>query len=194
MKARTILAVVSVLALALLAGCLTGGAPADDGGNATVTVLDGDATTTSDATMMAGAVTTQGTTLPSEWTESTVTAVEGDRTLAVVNAQVADTAEERQQGLSGVKSLPDGTGMLFVFSGESERAFYMPDMYVALDMVFVGADGEITTIHSAPIPPEGTPDHELKHYRGDAKWVLEVPMGGADEHDVTAGDEVRIER
>jgi uncharacterized membrane protein (UPF0127 family) len=125
---------------------------------------------------------------------ATVTALGGDETLAVVEAEVADTPAARERGLSNTTRLENGTGMLFVFPTESSVAFVMRDMNYPLDMVFVGSDGEITTVHSAPVPPEGTPESELERYRGTAKWVLEVPRGWAARNNVSAGDSVRIER
>jgi uncharacterized membrane protein (UPF0127 family) len=79
--------------------------------------------------------------------------------------------------------------MLFVFDGESDRAFVMRDMAFPLDMVFVAADGTITTIHHAPVESDG----DLTQYTGRAKYVLEVPMGYTNETGVEVGDRIRIE-
>ncbi|APX97253.1 DUF192 domain-containing protein [Natronorubrum daqingense] len=116
---------------------------------------------------------------------------DGDE-LATVDAEVADTASERYTGLSDHDSLEDDSGMLFVHSDEGERTYVMRDMDFGIDIIFVDADGEITSIETAPEPEadEAGEDHE---YTGHAQWVLEVPEGYADEHGIEAGDEIEIE-
>ncbi|MFB6135221.1 MAG: DUF192 domain-containing protein [Halobacteriaceae archaeon] len=112
--------------------------------------------------------------------------------LAVVRARVADTPEERYAGLSDAERLPAGTGMLFVFRSEGRRAFVMRRMAFPLDIVFVGADGRVTTVRHAPVPPPDADEADLVRYTGRAKWVLEVPRGWADRHGVAAGDRVSV--
>lgn len=114
---------------------------------------------------------------------------EGGDELAVVDSEVADGPEERYTGLSDHESLGEDEGMLFVFENEDERSFVMRDMDFPLDIVFVDADGRITTVHEAPTE-DGS---DLTSYRGEAKWVLEVNRGYTDEHGIEEGDRVEIE-
>ncbi|WP_254766046.1 DUF192 domain-containing protein [Salinilacihabitans rarus] len=133
--------------------------------------------------------------LPAPWSadRATVTVVAGDGTTkAVVDAEVADTPVERYVGLSDHDSLADGEGMLFVHGSEDERTYVMREMDFAIDVVFVGADGEITAIRHARAPDPGEDGEDLA-YSGRAKWVLEVPRGYADERGIEAGDAVAIE-
>ena len=126
----------------------------------------------------------------SEYDDATVRISDENGTeLAVVHAAVADTPQERYAGLSDTDSLSEHEGMLFVFDDEDERAFVMRDMDFPIDIIFIGADGRITTIHEAPVE-EGT---FTTRYRGDAKWVLEVNYGYAASNGITVGDEVSIE-
>ncbi|MYH53176.1 MAG: DUF192 domain-containing protein, partial [Gemmatimonadetes bacterium] len=53
-----------------------------------------------------------------------------------VLAEVASLPEERAQGLMNRDSVPDGTGMLFVFPTVEERSFWMKDTRVSLDVAF----------------------------------------------------------
>ncbi|WP_255169155.1 DUF192 domain-containing protein [Natrononativus amylolyticus] len=133
--------------------------------------------------------------LPSPFTEdrATVTVVDGDNsTLATVDADVADTWRERYTGLSDHDSLENGSGMLFVHSSGDERTYVMREMDFDIDIIFVGSDGEITTIHHARAPEPGEDGEDLR-YSGRAQWVLEVPRGYANETGIDVGDEVRIE-
>jgi uncharacterized protein len=110
---------------------------------------------------------------------------------ATVDAEVADTPGERYTGLSDHDSLEDGEGMLFVHGSEDERTYVMRNMDFGIDIIFIDADREITTIHSAPEPAPDE-DGEDQTYSGDAQWVLEVPIGYADETGIEPSDEVEI--
>lgn len=121
-----------------------------------------------------------------------VTVTDDGRVLATVEARVAATREERYRGLSDADGLAPGSGMLFVYPTEGRRAFVMRDMAVPLDIVFVAANGSITHVYEAPVPPPGTPESALRRYTGRAKWVLEVPRGWADRHGVTRGDHLTV--
>ncbi|WP_050047803.1 DUF192 domain-containing protein [Halanaeroarchaeum sulfurireducens] len=125
---------------------------------------------------------------PADGDTIAVTAVDtsGD-TRATVTAAVAETPTERTVGLSNTESLAPNEGMLFVYSSERRPRFVMRDMDFGLDIVFVDANGTITAIHHAP----AADDHTT--YTGRAKWVLEVPYGWSDRHDVSVGDRIRID-
>jgi uncharacterized membrane protein (UPF0127 family) len=108
-------------------------------------------------------------------------------TLTTVRAFVSSTPIERYLGLSGTDRLDTGTGMWFEYPDADTRSFVMRDMRYPLDIVFVGDDGRINRIKSAPV--ESPP---LTKYMGWARWVLEVNAGWARRHGVTAGDSVAV--
>ena len=126
--------------------------------------------------------------------EATVRVVDGETgdELATVDVEVADTPADRYTGLSDHDSLEDGEGMLFVHDDEDERTYVMRDMDFDIDIVFVGADGEITAIEHARAPGPDEDGEDLR-YSGTAKWVLEVPRGYANETGMEPGDELEIE-
>ena len=126
-----------------------------------------------------------------ERTTVTLSDANGSR-LATVDARVADTHTKRYTGLSDTRSLDYGEGMLFVHSRETTHAYVMRDMNFPLDIVFVAANGTVTTIHHAPVPSETNGD-ELTRYRGDGKYVLEVPRGYAERVGLDEGDRVAAE-
>ena len=128
-----------------------------------------------------------------EYDRTTVTVVDGDGAeLGTAEVRVADTFDKRYTGLSDTESLGPNEGMLFVHDGEGERAYVMRDMDFPIDIVFVAADGTITRIHHAELPPEGTSGSDLKRYRGTGKYVLEVPYGWTNRTGVSVGDTVEI--
>lgn len=87
-------------------------------------------------------------------------------------------------------SLPEGEGMLFVFEEEGRHAFWMKNMLIALDILWISADGEIVDIKEGALPcgqvcPGLNPG-------SPAKYVLEVPVGFVRRNDVRCGDRVRF--
>ena len=115
-----------------------------------------------------------------------------ERTRATVDVAVADSQLERYRGLSDTAPLENGTGLLFVHPEESTHAYVMRAMHYPLDIVFVAADGTVTRVHHAPLPPEGTDDGNLTRYEGRARYVLEVPLGYTNRTNVSTGDRVVV--
>lgn len=131
--------------------------------------------------------------LGDQQSHANVTVVDDNGTkLATVHVRIADTYRERYRGLSGTKSLADGQGMLFVYESAGHYTYVMRDMNYPLDIVFADANGTITSIHHAPVPPPGTSEDELKKYRGYGKYVLEVPRGYTTRRGITVGDRIVV--
>jgi uncharacterized membrane protein (UPF0127 family) len=98
------------------------------------------------------------------------------------------------RGLGGRESLPDDRGMLFVFPQPGRFTFWMKDMLIPIDMIWISDRGQVVDIHTAE-PEPGVPDQQLKRYtpNGEAKYVLEVRAGLAADKGVQVGDEAQIE-
>jgi uncharacterized membrane protein (UPF0127 family) len=123
---------------------------------------------------------------------ATVTAVDADgTTLATVDVRIANTTSQHRVGLSRTDSMPPDGGMLFVFESERSQPFVMRNMSFPLDIVFVAANGTVTTIHHAPVPA-ATPEDDLRRYPGRGKWVLEVNRGWANRTGLDVGDRIEI--
>lgn len=128
-----------------------------------------------------------------EYERTTVTVVdEGGTELGTADVRVADTYSKRYTGLSDTESLGPNEGMLFVHGSEDEYAYVMRDMDFPIDIVFIAANGTVTRIHNAELPPEGTSESELTRYRGTGKYVLEVPYQWTNRTGVSVGDTVEI--
>jgi uncharacterized membrane protein (UPF0127 family) len=89
-----------------------------------------------------------------------------------VLAEVARTAQQRQQGLMYREELPEGTGMLFVFDRVEIRSFWMQNTYIALDIAFIDQDQRIVDIQA--MEPQSSDLHESP---APALFALEVPQG-----------------
>jgi uncharacterized membrane protein (UPF0127 family) len=92
---------------------------------------------------------------------------------------VADTLDERRQGLKEVSEVPDGAdGMLFSYATPSFVTYGMLDVVIPLDIWFFGPDGAlIGTTEMAPCPAEPCTDYGSP---GEVSWVLETPAGVFD--------------
>lgn len=109
-----------------------------------------------------------------------------------VFVKLALTDAQQAQGLSGVTSLQENEGMYFVFPQKRNTAFWMKDMNIAIDMIWI-SDNKIIQIDQKVQPPaEGTPDNKLKLYVPKAlvDAVLEVNAGFSQAHGISVGDTV----
>lgn len=106
-----------------------------------------------------------------------------------VRVVVADTAEERRQGLSDTTGLSADEGMLFVFPEEGHYSFWMKDMRYAIDIIWIASDGRIVGFW-----PDAAPDSYPRSFSPEhpAQYVLEVAAGYVREHELKIGDVVRI--
>lgn len=92
--------------------------------------------------------------------------------------EIADTPSAREQGLSGRSEVPEGYGMLFIFPQEGNYGFWMKDMKVSIDIIWLSDTGSIVgvehTVSPASYPLVFYPPVPVRH-------VLEVRAGTAQE-------------
>lgn len=104
--------------------------------------------------------------------------------------EVVDTAESRAKGLMFRQDLAPDAGMLFDFKQERETSFWMQNTFIPLDMVFIGADGVVKTIHANARPMDTTPIPS----QVPVQFVLEIPGGRAGEIGLEPGDKMEHDR
>ena len=105
---------------------------------------------------------------------------------ASFEAELATTNAAREKGLMFRTHLGRHEGMLFDFGREDVRAFWMKDTLIPLDMIFIKADGTISTIAENTIPYSETPVPSSEPVRA----VLEIPGGEARAQGIEAGAKV----
>jgi len=111
-----------------------------------------------------------------------------DATTASVRLEVVSTPAAMERGLMYRTSLPDDSGMLFVFPEDEDHSFWMKNTLIPLDMLFIARDGRIVGIHPNAVPLStaqisvGTP----------SAFVLEVNGGWAARHGVRTGDRLEL--
>jgi len=113
---------------------------------------------------------------------------------ATLRLAVAATPAQRARGLMGVPFLPARQGMLFAFAdADKSREFWMKDTITPLDIVFVKADGTITTVAAnVPATAPGTPDDQVARRSGVASYVIEVAAGEAAHLGLAPGVRLRL--
>jgi uncharacterized protein len=107
---------------------------------------------------------------------------------ASVQLEVVSTPAAMERGLMYRKSLPEDSGMLFVFPDSSDHSFWMKNTLIPLDMLFVAHDGRIVGIHPDAVPLSTTPIS----VGVPSAFVLEVNGGWAARHGVRAGDHLEF--
>ncbi len=112
----------------------------------------------------------------------------------LIQAGVASSPETRYRGLSGVTSICETCGLLFVFPDSQERFFVMRDMLFPIDIVFIEG-GVVSHVESNLQPdPPGTNEQSRPLYasQGRADRVLELPAGYASKNQIKRGDQISM--
>ncbi len=122
--------------------------------------------------------------------EDAIMAPFGELSVAVVK-----TPEEQARGLSGCTKVPERSGMLFVMGERRDAAFWMKDMLIPIDIVWIADNTVIGVEEHVPFPDSGVSDTDLPVYRspGAVDAVLEVSAGKAREYGLTRGAAVGID-
>jgi len=102
------------------------------------------------------------------------------------SVELATTPAQRARGLMYRRRLPPDHGMLFDFDGIGDRAMWMKNTYVALDILFLEADGRIWSIapHTTPLSETIIPA------QGPIRAALELNAGTCRLLGIEVGDRV----
>ena len=109
-----------------------------------------------------------------------------------VAVEIADTEEERTQGLMFRSQLPEGEGMLFIFPESAFWSFWMKDTYVPLDIFWLNEKKEVVEVIREAKPATGQLRPPRFGGTVPARFVLEVPAGFAGRHGVKEGSRARF--
>jgi uncharacterized membrane protein (UPF0127 family) len=100
----------------------------------------------------------------------------------IIDAQVAQSEEERMTGLMYRKDMPQHEGMLFIFEQPSMQCFWMKNTLLPLSAAFVADDGTIVNV--VDMKPQTTDSHcSVKPVR----YVLEMNKGWFAKKGLRAG-------
>lgn len=102
-----------------------------------------------------------------------------------VQAELARTEAEQEKGYMGRKTIPDGTGMLFVYKSDRKMYFWMKNTPHPLSIAYIDSSGVIRDI--LDMQPLSLATVESS---GSVRYALEVPQGWFDRVGVQAGDKI----
>lgn len=112
--------------------------------------------------------------------------VTADNIAWTFHVDLAVTPAQRSRGLMFRKTMADDEGMLFLYTREAPRSFWMKNTYLPLDIIFLDRHGVIVSIAADARPldektiPSGLP----------AAGVLEVLAGTSRRLGLEPGDRV----
>jgi uncharacterized membrane protein (UPF0127 family) len=104
-------------------------------------------------------------------------------------AEIADTPEKQSKGLMFRQKIKDDYGMLFIFSEEDYRSFWMKNTYITLDMIFLNGEQQIVDMFLSVPPCCGDPCPSYIS-KLPAKYVLEINGGLAKKLKLKIGDKI----
>jgi uncharacterized membrane protein (UPF0127 family) len=90
----------------------------------------------------------------------------------LIDAQVAQTPEQRQVGLMMRKDMPQQEGMIFIFEQATRQCFWMKNTLLPLTAAFVAEDGRIVNL--ADMKPQSEEAHCSEE---PVRFVLEMNQG-----------------
>jgi len=105
-------------------------------------------------------------------------------TLKLVEMEVADNDQERNQGMMYRSSMSYDRAMLFIMEYETPQSFWMHNTKMSLDILYVDGQGQIVTIYKHTQPYSDSPIPSFKR----AKYVVETAAGFCDKYSVKEGD------
>ncbi|MBX4198550.1 DUF192 domain-containing protein [Candidatus Parcubacteria bacterium] len=98
--------------------------------------------------------------------------------------ELADTAEERTLGLSGRTSLPQDTGLLFIFEEAGRWGFWMKDMHFSIDIIWLDENYKVVGLKENA-KPESYPETFMP--QAPAKYVLETNVNFIKNNNIQYG-------
>jgi uncharacterized protein len=104
----------------------------------------------------------------------------------ILDVEIADNEEERMRGLMYRQSLPENAGMLFIFTNDEDRSFWMKNTFISLDIIYINSKKEIVSIqkYTQPKSTYSIPSEK------PAMYVLEVNAGFTDKYGINPGDKI----
>lgn len=101
--------------------------------------------------------------------------------------EIVDDQSKMAKGLGGRKFLCPNCGMIFIFAKEGRHAFWMKDMLIPLDIIWV-ENGRIVYIKKNISPK----DNSIFSPDVNVDVVLELPAGTSDLKNLDIGEVVEL--
>jgi uncharacterized membrane protein (UPF0127 family) len=106
---------------------------------------------------------------------------------ALMKAELARTADQRERGLMFRKELKEGEGMLFVFEADQRLSFWMKNTSIPLSIAYLASDGTIRQI--LDLEPHSL---EARGSERSVRYALEAPRGWFERAGAAVGDRIAL--
>ena len=115
-----------------------------------------------------------------------------DKESVNLNCEVAKSLTSKMKGLMYREFLPDDQGMLFPFFVPNHRFFWMKNVKIPLDIIFINSKFEIIYIHEASV--EQGIFYKTYWSHGFCKYVVEANMGFCKKNGIKKGNKIKIKK
>ena len=109
-----------------------------------------------------------------------------------ISCEIAKNIVSKMKGLMHRETLPADEGMLFTFLFPWYRYFWMKNVKIPLDIIFINRNFEIISIHEAPV--ESGFLYKRYSSQGLCKYVLETNQGFCKKYNISKGTKIEIEK
>ena len=112
---------------------------------------------------------------------------------STVRVELAKTNDEREYGLMGRTSLPEGRGMLFIHDESGQYPYWMYHCKIGLDILWMDQGHHIVEMSPNTPPCKGLAK-TCASYGGHQTsiYVLELPVGSIKAHQLAEGQTVNF--
>ena len=106
--------------------------------------------------------------------------------------EVASTFSNRYQGLMKRQSLPENSGMLFIFDAPQKLNFWMKNTYIPLSIAYLDKNKVIKEIYQMKAQSMMEREQDLSGYpsRCSCQYALEVNQGWFKKNKVKVGQTI----
>ena len=104
----------------------------------------------------------------------------------LIRAELADSMGTRMEGLMHRKSMPQGSGMVFVFEENAAHCMWMKNTLIPLSVAFIDEAG--TIINIADMQPHSEQSHCATR---PARYALEMNKGWFAQRGIKPGAKLR---
>lgn len=109
-----------------------------------------------------------------------------------LNCEIAQNIVSKMKGLMNRELLEQNKGMIFTFLIPWHRFFWMKNVKIPLDIIFINSKFKIIAIHETPV--EKGPLYKNYWSHGMCKYVVETNIGFCKKYNISKGTKIEIEK
>lgn len=107
------------------------------------------------------------------------------------DVELAIALEDKRKGLMNREALNDNEGMLFIYDKEGLYKFWMKNVKISLDIIWINSDKKIVFISKNSLPCLNKPCISINP-NISARYVLEIKSGLSEKMGLDIGDKLDI--